>query len=72
MYAHPQPFDPAIERRLPPLSRLMFAAAWVVLAWEMRRRTRRHLARLDDHLRRDVGLDAQSAASEATKPFWQA
>ncbi|NHB77476.1 DUF1127 domain-containing protein [Rhodobacter calidifons] len=36
-----------------------------------RRRDRQHLAHLDAHLLRDIGLDAQEARREAAKPFWQ-
>ncbi|MDH3703313.1 MAG: DUF1127 domain-containing protein [Alphaproteobacteria bacterium] len=38
-----------------------------------RRATQRHaLARLDDHLLKDIGLDRQSVAAEIAKPFWRA
>lgn len=37
--------------------------------------TRRHeraiLSRLDAHLLRDIGVDADSAADECAKPFWR-
>ena len=56
---------------LPPLSRLLVAAAVRVLEWETRHRTRKALARLDSHALRDVGLDALSAEAEATRPFWR-
>lgn len=36
-----------------------------------RRRDRQRLGRLDAHLLRDIGLDAQDARSESEKPFWQ-
>jgi uncharacterized protein YjiS (DUF1127 family) len=29
------------------------------------------LARLDTHLLRDIGLDANKAAEECAKPFWR-
>ena len=57
---------------LPPLSRLLVALAVTVAAWEDRRRTRAALARLDDHLLRDIGLGPSRAATECTKPFWRA
>ncbi len=38
--------------------------------WSERRRSRAALARIDDHLLRDVGLDALSVEQEAAKPFW--
>jgi uncharacterized protein YjiS (DUF1127 family) len=34
-------------------------------------RGRRALARLDDHLLRDIGLNDGRATREAAKPFWQ-
>ena len=36
-----------------------------------RRRDRQRLARLDAHLLRDIGIDAQDARRECAKPFWQ-
>lgn len=39
--------------------------------WEERRRERRHLARLDDRLLRDIGLSAADVQSEIDKPFWR-
>ncbi len=36
-----------------------------------RRRNRRALARLDQHLLRDIGLSSDEAWTEAAKPFWQ-
>jgi uncharacterized protein YjiS (DUF1127 family) len=43
-----------------------------VKAWATRRRERAMLARLDDHLLRDIGLDADTAARECRKPGWRA
>jgi uncharacterized protein YjiS (DUF1127 family) len=34
-------------------------------------RQRRHLALLDDHLLRDIGLSRRDIASESEKPFWR-
>lgn len=36
-----------------------------------RHRSRAQLARLDDRLLRDIGLDAATAATETAKPFWR-
>lgn len=36
-----------------------------------RRRDRQSLARLDQHLLRDIGLAPEDAATEAAKRFWQ-
>ena len=43
-----------------------------VVAWSLRSRERAMLARLDDHLLRDMGLDADSVAEECRKPGWRA
>ncbi len=43
-----------------------------VLAFARRRRDRNCLARLDPHLLRDIGLDADTIAQECAKPFWRA
>jgi uncharacterized protein YjiS (DUF1127 family) len=44
--------------------------AWYRAALE-RRRQRIALARLDDHLLRDIGVTQAVAAAEAAKPFWR-
>ena len=36
-----------------------------------RRRDRVLLARLDDHLLRDIGLTPDEAGTECAKPFWR-
>ena len=36
-----------------------------------RRRDRRILARLDQHMLRDIGLSPDQVRSESTKPFWR-
>lgn len=61
----------ALPAHLPPLSRLLVTAALTFAAWETRHRGRKALARLDDHLLRDIGLTDGRAAREATKTFWQ-
>ena len=61
----------ALPARLPPLSRLLVSIAMTLAAWEDRRRSRAALNRLDDHLLQDIGLGADRAASECTKPFWR-
>lgn len=54
----------AARRPVLTLSRLFALAAL--------RRSRRQLARLDDHLLRDVGLTAAQARREAEAPLWNA
>lgn len=39
--------------------------------WQVRRRTRAHLASLDDRILRDIGLSRYDAHKEAEKPFWE-
>lgn len=57
---------------LPPLSRLLLGLTLQAVTWEMRRRTRKDLSRLSDHMLVDIGLEPWSAAREASKPFWRA
>ena len=56
---------------LPPLSRVVLRAAVLVLAWENRARTRKQLRKLDNHMLRDIGLDALTADAECNRPFWR-
>jgi uncharacterized protein YjiS (DUF1127 family) len=39
---------------------------------EQRRRQRVALARLDDHLLRDIGVTPEQASAESAKPCWRA
>ena len=39
--------------------------------WIERRRTRRALTKLDDHLLRDIGISRAEAEREAANPFWR-
>ncbi|EET49450.1 DUF1127 domain-containing protein [Thalassobium sp. R2A62] len=57
---------------LPPVSRVVFAAASVIMKWELRHRTRRTLVSLTDHQLRDIGLEHGAALTEARRWFWQA
>ncbi|SER45534.1 Uncharacterized conserved protein YjiS, DUF1127 family [Tranquillimonas rosea] len=52
-------------RRMPWIVRL-------VLTWDARHRTRRHLAALPEPLLHDAGLTCEMALAEAAKPFWTA
>ena len=60
-----------IPASLPPMSRLLVAAGLTLAAWETRRRGRHALARLDDHLLRDIGLTPDCRAEELRRSFWQ-
>lgn len=44
----------------------------IISLWRHRARSRRHLQWLDERQLRDIGIDRQSAAEEARKPFWRA
>lgn len=59
-------------RPLPPLSRLAVSLALTVTKWEMRYRTRKHLADLPQQMLTDIGLDPLAAELEGAKPFWRA
>jgi uncharacterized protein YjiS (DUF1127 family) len=45
-------------------------AHWWRAALE-RRRQRRALVALDDHLLRDIGISREQARTEAARPFWR-
>ncbi|MGR3461002.1 MAG: DUF1127 domain-containing protein [Roseovarius sp.] len=55
----------------PLVARLAIAFAVLVIKWDMNRRTRGQLARLDAHLLRDIGLERHTARAEAARPFWR-
>ena len=40
-------------------------------AWR-RHRSRRHIAQLDAHMLKDIGVSFADAEAEANKPFWRA
>ena len=46
-----------------------FAAA--VSVWGERRRTRRHMTRLSDHMLKDIGVARADVDRESGKAFWQ-
>lgn len=49
------------------------AMAWSLVAvWQARRRQRIALQDLADWQLRDIGIDRETARTEARKPFWQA
>lgn len=43
----------------------------LVALWRNRRATRRDLARMSEHMLRDIGLTPGDAADEIAKPFWR-
>jgi len=54
------------------LGRMLLRTPETLSLWYERSRQRRQLARMDDRLLRDIGLDRASAMEEVSKPFWQA
>lgn len=44
----------------------------ILLLWQRRANQRHALARLDDRMRRDVGLSRSEVVWESRKPFWRA
>ncbi len=51
--------------------RLFLAPLQTVQMWYERSRQRDRLARLDDRLLSDIGIDRITAMQEASKPFWR-
>lgn len=43
----------------------------LVQEWRERYRQRRHLASLDHHMLRDIGLSSADVEQEIRKPFWR-
>ena len=52
-------------------ARLWLALTGALSDARARRRDRRQLAQLDNHLLRDIGLTSDQAQAESVKPFWQ-
>lgn len=50
---------------------LLAGIATLIRTWRARSRARRDLAKLDEHMLRDIGLDATIAAHEVSRRFWQ-
>ncbi|MBU2359109.1 MAG: DUF1127 domain-containing protein [Alphaproteobacteria bacterium] len=59
------------QQALPKLAQICVMAAVAVTVWDMRRRTRKTLSRLELHELRDVGLTPGQAGREAAKAFFQ-
>ncbi|MQY41359.1 DUF1127 domain-containing protein [Epibacterium sp. SM1969] len=55
---------------LPMPAQLALAVAVLMTKWSQRRRTRQHLAELDDHMLKDIGISRDDARRESTLPFW--
>jgi uncharacterized protein YjiS (DUF1127 family) len=50
---------------------LLSDAASVINVWRWRRRERRAIGQLDDHMLRDVGLSRLAAEEIAARAFWK-
>jgi uncharacterized protein YjiS (DUF1127 family) len=50
---------------------MLSMVATTMIRWNNRRRTRRDLAGLSDHMLRDIGLTRADAFFECRKPFWR-
>lgn len=59
------------QNHVPVLARVAVTAAAVITLWSVRAKTRAALKSLDPSLLNDVGLTADRADHEASKPFWQ-
>lgn len=46
--------------------------AGLIQVWRNRQRQRRDLARMSEHMLRDIGLTPGEAMDEMAKPFWRA
>lgn len=53
------------------VARAVVALFDTVAEWTERRRQRRALEALPDHLLHDIGLSRADAVNEADKPFWR-
>lgn len=59
-----------IAPRRPLIAALVVRFARVTSVWITRRRTRKHLSELDDHMLKDIGITRTQARKEAARPFW--
>ncbi|MEM6385341.1 MAG: DUF1127 domain-containing protein [Pseudomonadota bacterium] len=59
------------RRPLTPAATLAVYAAVIFVIWSDRRRSRKDLKSLDDHLLNDIGVTPSEAYKEAERPFWQ-
>jgi len=59
------------RRRGPALAARLRGLAGRIRTWRERARQRRHLAGLNDHMLRDIGLTRGDVMAESSKPFWR-
>ena len=60
----------AASHRLPLIALFAVTVAAVITQWDLRRRSRKHLKQLDDHMLEDIGVTRSEAMKEAQRPFW--
>lgn len=58
------------SRNLTPTVSFILAVVVLVQKWQERRRTRRALANMDDHILKDIGVTRPQAQKESLRPFW--
>ncbi len=54
------------------LAATLYGILNTLVVWQERATQRAHLASLEDHFLKDMGLSHADAATEAAKPFWRA
>ncbi len=54
------------------ISAALSSATNVISLWRWRRRERRAIGQLDDHMLRDIGLNRLAAEQIAARAFWKA
>ncbi|MCV2870521.1 DUF1127 domain-containing protein [Defluviimonas sp. WL0002] len=61
----------ALPRAIGLVARAVTRIVKFVVTASQRAKARRDLARLDDHLLRDIGIDQMTAQAECSRRFWQ-
>jgi len=56
---------------LPVAARVAVWFAVLATRWTVTRHTRKQLAKVDNHMLRDIGLNPTQARRESTLPFWR-
>ena len=61
----------AFARILHAFDNVMAAMTATLAVWQRRHRDRRHLAGLNEHMLRDIGVGFVDVEHEISKPFWR-
>ena len=56
---------------LPVVAQVCVGVAVLATKWSLRRRTRKHLRTLPDHILQDIGKSRAEAHYQGTLPFWR-